>query len=72
MLKVSRAEQSVIEFLFKDIPDVAMSIVEGKQVELAMQHKSGIFKIYRRKLPRSSDFEQVRGAITLAFEHQQM
>jgi hypothetical protein len=41
---------------------------EGTQILMAIRHLAGILKLERQKLPRSSDFDVVRDAISLGFE----
>jgi hypothetical protein len=62
------ARGAVREILFRDIQEIEVLTVEGKQTVLAISHTGGDLKIDRGKLPRSSDFEQVRDAVSSGFE----
>ncbi len=60
--------RTVREILYRDIRAVKVSPTDGTQLYISIKHAGGTLDIARDKLPRSSDFELIRDAITLGVE----
>lgn len=62
------AAGTVEEVFYKDVTEMNVVTLDGTDNEFVLVHSGNVTKVHRQRLPRSSDFQVVRDAITAGVE----